>query len=91
MPYCTISRFPLQSLTEVEPEEHNLYQRAYRKGRQNKQQECSEMFPGCPISLIDLALGYYSGYDNTWLYNVTEIKIVYLIVTYLHRMLYKYN
>ncbi|XP_018575986.1 uncharacterized protein LOC108914623 [Anoplophora glabripennis] len=58
-------KFPLQSVIEDEPEVHSLYQWAYRRGRQNNQQECQEMFPECPISLIDLALGYYSGTDKT--------------------------
>ncbi|KAJ8921342.1 hypothetical protein NQ315_002957 [Exocentrus adspersus] len=54
-----LDSFPLQSLTDDEPTEHGLYQMAYRRGRQNSRQECSDMFPGCPVSLIDVALGYY--------------------------------
>ncbi|KAJ8934629.1 hypothetical protein NQ318_001677 [Aromia moschata] len=58
-------RFPLQPLSDDEPEEHGLYQRAYRTGRRRKQRSCSEMFPECPISLIDLALGNYGSYEET--------------------------
>ncbi|KAJ8979146.1 hypothetical protein NQ317_016766 [Molorchus minor] len=63
--YAYFFKFPLQYLSDEEPEEHKLYQSAYRIGRRNKQQQCSELFPDCPISLIDLALGYYSSYDKT--------------------------
>ncbi|RZB39315.1 uncharacterized protein BDFB_007605 [Asbolus verrucosus] len=57
-----VFKFPEQTISESEPEEHRLYHQAYRRGRENKQQDCSGMFPACSISLIDLALGYYNDY-----------------------------
>lgn len=60
--YLLIDRFPGQTISVFEPEEHRLYHTAYRRGRENKQQDCAEMFPACTISIIDLLLGYYNDY-----------------------------
>lgn len=59
-----ISRFPQQRVLSNEPEEHRLYHWAFRRGRENTQQECSDMFPQCPVSLVDMALGYYSEFGD---------------------------
>lgn len=45
-----------------EPEEHRLYHWAYRIGKENKNEDCSRMFPQCSFSLLDMALGEYSNY-----------------------------
>nr|XP_023017428.1 uncharacterized protein LOC111506549 isoform X1 [Leptinotarsa decemlineata] len=60
-----IFKFPLQYLSQDEPDDHHLYHKAYRSGKQEKQQDCKEIFPECSISLIDLALGDYSNDGNT--------------------------
>nr|XP_015839935.1 PREDICTED: uncharacterized protein LOC662629 [Tribolium castaneum] len=57
-----VFKFPGQTISAFEPEEHRLYHSAYRRARQNKQQDCADMFPACTISLVDLALGYYNDY-----------------------------
>ena len=54
-------RFPLQRLFKWEPEEHRLYHWASRMGL-DSEKECSDMFPNCEFSLIDVALGGYSEY-----------------------------
>lgn len=56
-------RFPLQRLLHSEPEEHRLYHWAHRMGR-DSDKECEEIFPSCSFSLIDMALGGYSGYED---------------------------
>lgn len=67
--------FPLQKLASAEPEDHRLYHWAYRKGQEDQAQECSDMFPQCPISLVDMALGYYSGYpEEGEENNISDIK-----------------
>ncbi|KAG5886767.1 hypothetical protein JTB14_007401 [Gonioctena quinquepunctata] len=60
-----IFKFPLQQISYDEPDDHHLYHRASRNGKQLEQQECKDMYPECSISLIDLALGDYSNNDNT--------------------------
>lgn len=60
----SLNSFPQQKIANGEPEDHRLYHWAYRRGRENKIQECSEMFSDCSISLIDMALGYYSDYQD---------------------------
>lgn len=45
-----------------EPEEHRLYHWAYRIGKEQNNQDCSQMFSGCSFSLVDMALGEYSNY-----------------------------
>ncbi|VEN60374.1 unnamed protein product, partial [Callosobruchus maculatus] len=59
-----ILKFPGELITSEEPTDHHLYHSSYSNGKTAKQ-DCSEIYPGCAISLIDLALGYYEGYDNT--------------------------
>ncbi|CAH1118848.1 unnamed protein product [Phaedon cochleariae] len=59
-----IFKFPTHHISNEEPRDHLLYHRAYRKGfSMEEQQDCERMFPDCPISLIDLALGN-SGEDG---------------------------
>lgn len=59
-----VFRFPQQKILTSEPEEHRLYHWAYRRGRENTEKDCYEMFPQCPISLVDMALGYYSEFGD---------------------------
>ncbi|KAJ3627765.1 hypothetical protein MTP99_015116 [Tenebrio molitor] len=53
-----VFRYPKKYNGGREEEEHQYYGAA-EKARED---ECFEMFPGCPFSLIDLALGYYSAF-----------------------------
>ncbi|GJQ70731.1 hypothetical protein Trydic_g664 [Trypoxylus dichotomus] len=58
-----VFKFPLQKLLHFEPEEHRLYHWAYRMGRDSNK-ECEDLFPACSFSLIDMALGGYSDYED---------------------------
>lgn len=54
-------RYP-NSRRIVDPEDD--YQKATEKGIEFLNEDCFQMFPGCPFSLIDLALGYYSRFGE---------------------------
>nr|XP_022900459.1 uncharacterized protein LOC111413657 [Onthophagus taurus] len=56
-----VFRFPQQHLLNSEPEDHRIYHWASRMGKDSAK-ECTDMFPGCTFSLIDMALGEYSSY-----------------------------
>ncbi|XP_050293769.1 uncharacterized protein LOC126734269 [Anthonomus grandis grandis] len=64
---ATIFRFPTDPIMAHEPDEHRVYHWAAELGSNNLQKnnmrqndDCSDIFP-CPFSLIDMALGHYSG------------------------------
>lgn len=61
--------FPLQKVLDNEPDDHRLYHWAFRRGREDRHLECSEMFSQCPFSLVDMALGYYSEFDEEYVNN----------------------
>lgn len=61
---CCVCSFPLQKVLDNEPEDHRLYHWASRRGHEDTNLECSQMFPQCPFSLVDMALGYYSEFDD---------------------------
>ncbi|CAG9857953.1 unnamed protein product [Phyllotreta striolata] len=52
-------KYPLQGLLDDEPPDHHHYHKAHRIGKFMEHLDCSEIYPDCPVSLIDLALGYY--------------------------------
>ncbi|XP_014207331.1 uncharacterized protein LOC106638590 [Copidosoma floridanum] len=47
---------PVDELFSFEPEDHHAYARAYGETR-----DCATAFPECGFSLVDMALGRYSG------------------------------
>ncbi|XP_063908797.1 uncharacterized protein LOC135126671 isoform X1 [Zophobas morio] len=57
-----VFRYPKKYNMGKEEEKHYQYYRASQNGIEFNGEECFEMFPGCPFSLIDLALGYYSAF-----------------------------
>lgn len=61
---CFAFSFPQQKVLDNEPDDHRLYHWAFRRGREDTNLQCEEMYPQCPFSLIDMALGYYSEYDD---------------------------
>ncbi|XP_018574422.1 uncharacterized protein LOC108913357, partial [Anoplophora glabripennis] len=54
--------FPEQRVLPSEPDEHHTYHWAHERGKETD--NCLEMFPQCPFSLIDMALGHYSQFAN---------------------------
>lgn len=59
-----VSSFPLEKVQDNEPDDHRLYHWAFRRGREDTHLECVQMFPQCPFSLVNMALGYYSEFDD---------------------------
>ncbi|KAJ8921341.1 hypothetical protein NQ315_002956 [Exocentrus adspersus] len=57
-----MNSFPDQRILSSEPDEHRIYHWAHQKGRETE--DCSEVFPQCPFSLIDMALGHYSQFAD---------------------------
>ncbi|KAF5299324.1 hypothetical protein FQA39_LY02497 [Lamprigera yunnana] len=52
-----VFNFPQQKVMHWEPEEHRLYHWASRIGQKRQNKVCSELFPGCSFSLLDVTLG----------------------------------
>ncbi|XP_017773189.1 PREDICTED: uncharacterized protein LOC108560241 [Nicrophorus vespilloides] len=57
-----IFKFPLQTILPYEPEDHKAYHEAHKDGMDKSEEHCAKNYPNCPISLIDLGLGYYTDY-----------------------------
>ncbi|KAH1005739.1 uncharacterized protein LOC109546139 [Dendroctonus ponderosae] len=53
--------YPLERLSYLEPDEHRKYHWASRYSTENSHLNCWDLFPDCTISIIDIALGNYSG------------------------------
>lgn len=56
MLYITLFRFPLTKAITSEPPEHAIYDAAHKLGTML---ESCDMYK-CPLSLVDLAQGYYN-------------------------------
>jgi len=50
-----VCRLPPEKVEDYEPEEHHVYDTAYRTGLSDH--VCSDIYPDCPFSLIDVLLG----------------------------------
>jgi hypothetical protein len=50
-----VFRFPPDKVEDYEPEEHRVYDTAYRTGLSDL--ECPDIYSDCPFSLIDVLLG----------------------------------
>jgi len=50
-----VFRLPPEKVEDYEPEEHRMYDAAYRTGLSDH--DCSDIYSDCPFSLIDVLLG----------------------------------
>ncbi|XP_050294215.1 uncharacterized protein LOC126734569 [Anthonomus grandis grandis] len=53
--------YPLKQLSYLEPDEHRKYHWASRYSNENQHLDCWQLFPDCTISIVDMAMGTYSG------------------------------